>query len=316
MKKRILSFVLLCAMLVSMLGAVPMLAASADEAKTEVVYDQVVTDDAYIRGNNADNRNKNFNFEDAAAGHNAPGVKVVNIKYQGGEITGNINEIISLFKVSIPSKADIESTGADKFEFRFTVFKNPNAYNCPETYKFYYIAESDMINYLSAYGAEDWTETNVKWNYGSMKWITTRYHDNMDAIQHADKKVSEIAANEVGSITIAKDEDYAEKVVSFDITEAVKALAQKGETAMTIFAYAENDVKGDDGNGTSLMIHSKETEVESARPRLVGTKTTAPEVKPDDNPTTGDIATVAFVALALSLVGAAVVVSRKRIRER
>ena len=64
------------------------------------------------------------------------------------------------------------------------------------------------------------------------------------------------------------------------------------------------------------MIHSKETEVESARPRLVGTKTTAPEVKPDDNPTTGDIATVAFVALALSLVGAAVVVSRKRIRER
>lgn len=284
--KRILSLALICAMLLSI---VPFTVVTADETPvtpqtvTETVYDEIVTDDAYIRGNSSDNRGKNFNSETVKVDDNTT-VNVVNIKYQGGDINTDMNEIISLFKVKIPSVEEIEAIGAENFAFQFTVFRNPDKENGPETYEFLYIAGSDMKNYLGTYDKGDWSESSVTWNWGNIKWITTRYYDDLKAaINNPQNKLDKINAIKFGSLTVEKNEDYLaksdeEKVIRLDMTEYVKALAAAGEETITIFAYARDAIGG---NGTSLMIHSKETPVVANRPRLVGTKQT--EVKPVDN---------------------------------
>lgn len=197
----------------------------------------IVKEDAYIRSGS--NASKNYNYENITSAHGAQYVgkdyRVINSKYNGTD------EIIGVMKFDLPTLNEITENFFDKFELQFSVFKNADYNTGNQDYIFRYTTD---VN---------WLETSLTWN-------------------NRPTSIDRTNTNQLFSFHIDKGFEYEfksdnDKIITRDITELVEKLVEEARTSVTIFITAKDPLN------TSLMIHCKETSIETMRPRLIASNT-------------------------------------------
>lgn len=206
----------------------------------EVVFAQAgdgeypVSEDAYVDTQNKDAVKSYENITSAhGAQYDKKNYKVLNTKsYPNGR------QLMSVMKVTLPTKEEIAAHHYDTYEFVFHVFKNADYKKGPQTYRFYYMSDVS------------WSESSLTWN----------------------NKPASIANPSTEQVffdfTIAADKEYeflsdAEKTIRIDVTDKIKNLIDNDVKEITIFTA------GQEKKDTSLMIHSKESADGSYAPKLV-----------------------------------------------
>ena len=182
-----------------------------------------VTADAYIR--NGGKENVNYDFENITKAHGAQyeglNYKVINVKNYG------TSEIIAVMKLTLPTQDEVAENGFDQYLFEFNIFKNPGFQNGPQTYHFYYTADTD------------WEEKSITWN-----------NKPSSITRNATDLLFDFTIDNTTEYEILSDE---EKHIRVDISDKIESLIADGVKEITIFTTAEQ------AKDTSLMIHSKES---------------------------------------------------------
>lgn len=195
----------------------------------------LVKEDAFVR--NGSRANTNYNFENITNEHGSQYVgkeyRVTNVKYSGSD------EIISVMKFDLPTVSQMESNNLDTFKFECDIFKNLNYNNANQGYVFHYTTDSD------------WKETEITWN--KKPATITRENEN---------KLFTFYIEQGNEYEFKTDE---EKHINRDISSVITELVYAGETEITIFVTAKYSAN------TGLMIHCKETSVESKRAKITAT---------------------------------------------
>lgn len=219
--------------LLCLIGVLPLRA--VNNAVDTKIY--IVKEDAYIR--NGSNASKNYSFENITSAHGSQYVgkdyRVINSKYNGSD------EIIAVMKFDLPSTTEILENNFDKFELKFSIFKNADYNTGNQDYVFRYTTDVT------------WQETSLTWN-------------------NHPTSIDRTNINQLFSFHIDKGYEYEfkqdnEKDIVKDITEVVEKLVNEGRTSITIFITAKESLN------TSLMIHCKETADETKRARIIATNT-------------------------------------------
>lgn len=210
--------------------------ANAAEGEAEEVYVSVASADGYVR--NGSNAAKTYSFEEIGSAHGAKyvglGYKALNVKYKSSA------EIRTLMKFALPSKAEADEKGIDRYLLSVGVFKNADYLSGDQRYIFCFTTDVD------------WQESSLTWN--NMPSSVVRGSENV-----------------LGVLEIKQGEEYenkpqSEKKVTLDVSESIAALVDAGAGEITVFCYAENPLE------TSLMLHSRESSAEDMRARIVGMK--------------------------------------------
>ncbi len=181
--------------------------------------DYVATEDAYFqRGDSHSYENITEAHGKQYAGKNYKSIGVNRYSSDGVTVT----PMNAVMKFTLPTKADLEKYNA--FAFSCKVVKNIKPGLDRQVYEFY-LSESTS-----------WTETASKWNNSVV----------------ADPE------NLLYALTVEKDEDFEkkteqEKIITFDITERIRPLIERGVREVSIIVTAKNPSK------TALLIHSKES---------------------------------------------------------
>ncbi|CAM4410792.1 hypothetical protein FHS16_001053 [Paenibacillus endophyticus] len=202
-----------------------------------------VFEDGYVRKSRSAT---NSTYESITTAHGAQyaglGYTVINSKYTGSD------EIIAAMKVKLPTKEEIEEKDLDRFDFVFSIFKNPNYTLGNQSYVFHY-------------------SSNTTWSEASLTWS-----NKPSFIDRAD-------TNLLFKFDIKQNDEYevksnAAKTITTDITNTIMGLVDEGFEEITVFATAQNSLD------TSLMIHSKETGDVTKRPKIVGSKESVIDPEP------------------------------------
>lgn len=230
MKRILKTFLTMMMTLSTILGGIHLEAVFAQTRDGEYT----VSEDAYV---DSQNGNAVKSYENITKAHGAQyegkNYKVLNTKsYPNGR------QLMSVMKLTLPTKEEIAANHYDTYEFVFHVFKNADFKKGPQTYHFYYMSD-------------------VSWSESALTW-------NNKPTSIANPSTEQVLFD----FTIAADKEYeflsdAEKTIRINVTDKIKNLIDNDVKEITIFTA------GQDRKDTSLMIHSKESADGSYAPKLI-----------------------------------------------
>ena len=233
--KKIGAIVLCFAMCISTFCLFTVSSTAAEENAVSKEYP--VTDDAWIRADQADNV---ISDETLKSGNHgvvfADGkTKVINVKYDpNGDPKRNLK---ALMKYTLPSKAELESFGFDTFELEFYIARIANIYSGPQTYGIYYATGLDWIEETLEDEQGNVIKKGVTWN-----------QVNDQLVQDEEHLIDTFTTEKgYGYMNLSK-EDCAVKA---DVSDLVLSLVEKGETTLTVFVAGLTELN------TTLQIHSQ-----------------------------------------------------------